>query len=85
MHMTQFIFKGNTVSFISKGYTCGYAYSEIHAIVQAPLMDAVNVRLQEFAVLNIYNLTEYSEVVGQHETGRAANRIANITDDNTIQ
>ena len=82
---TQFISKGDTVSFISQGYTCGYAYSEIDAIVQAPLTDAVNVRLQEFAVLNISNVTEYFEVVSKHETGRGANRIANIIDDNTIQ
>jgi len=66
--MIQFISKGNTISFISKGYTRSYAYSEIHAIVQAPLMHAVNVRLQEFAVLNISNATEYSEVISQHET-----------------
>jgi hypothetical protein len=85
MSTTQFKSKGDTISFISQGYTCGYAYSEIHTIVQAPLADAVNVKLQKLAVLNISNVTEYFEVIGQHETGRDANRIANIIDDITIQ
>jgi hypothetical protein len=43
--------------------TCGFAYIDIHAIVQAPVMDDVNVILQEFAVLIIFNVTEDFEVV----------------------
>jgi hypothetical protein len=43
---------------MSKGNKCGFAYTENHATVQVPIMDNVNVKLQEVAVLNISNATE---------------------------
>jgi hypothetical protein len=42
---------------MSKGNKCGFADTEIQAIVQVPLME-VNVKLQEVAVLNISNAME---------------------------
>jgi hypothetical protein len=56
-----FVSKGDGVSSNSKGNKCGFAYIEIHAIVQAALLESVNVGLQ---VLNISNVTEDYEVVG---------------------
>ena len=42
-----------------------FTYIEIHATVQAPVMDGVNVLLQEFAVLIIFNVMEDFEVYGK--------------------
>jgi len=60
-----------------------FAYIGIHAIVQAPLMDRVNVILQEFAVLHNTDAMEDSEVVSEHETGSITNRITNTVHENT--
>ena len=42
-----------------------YECTALNAIALTPHMDSVNVRLHEFAVLKLYNVTEDTEVVGK--------------------
>lgn len=46
MIKTRVTFKGDIVSFTSKGNKCNFVQTEIRATVQAPLGDSVNVGLQ---------------------------------------
>jgi hypothetical protein len=59
---------------MSKGNKC-FAYIENHATVQVPIMDNINVKLQEVAVLNIR----------QTRDNWSYNRKGDITEENTEQ
>jgi len=57
-----------------------FTYIEIHATVQALVMDGINVLLQEFAVFIIFNVMEDFEVYGKQQMTGVTNRIVNFID-----